>query len=364
VVLSNIALYRYECPLTAPLHLGGESWEVRRGLLLRIETEKGRVGWGDAAPLPGFSSESLEAVVERARTAASRWRGISLPDVGNALEHVWGAFPDRDDIPASLRFARDSALAELLAQSADTTLPDVLGASRSTVTLNALITDPLEKGVEQAAQSREQGYEAVKVKVGRASIQREINGLREIRRALAPHVVLRADANRAWSLDEAAHFAEATRDLDLAYVEEPLADPTRLSDLATRTGLPVALDETTRETGPEMLRGNGGVSAVVLKPTLLGLRATKRWSRAATSNEAVPVISAAYESGVGLRMLLALAASGPDVPVGLSTYDRFAADVLAPPLPLAGPTVEVGAVADAPGAMDETRLTLVDSVGS
>ena len=371
--ISRVDLYRYELPLTAPLQLGASTVAHRRGLLLRIRTEQGAAGWGDAAPLPGFSRESLADVIAHARAAVPPWIGTELPGPGADRTRSWQALPLGDDAPPSFRFATESALVDLFADAHGLSVPEGLealhsdgenespSAPRPTVGLNALITNLLEEGAEQARQCREQGYRAVKVKVGRAPLDREVGALRRVRAELGEAVALRADANRAWSVEEAAAFAEATRDLDVAYVEEPLASPSRRSELAARTDLPIALDETTREVGPDVLRDGPPVRAVVLKPTLLGLREAQAWARAATAQGGIPVLSASYESGVGLRMLVALAAVGPDVPVGLSTYDRLAADVLRPPLPMNGPTIDVASVVDSQRALDADRLDRIDA---
>lgn len=37
---------------------------IRQGLLLRLENEKGNVGWGEIAPLPGFSKETYEEALQ------------------------------------------------------------------------------------------------------------------------------------------------------------------------------------------------------------------------------------------------------------------------------------------------------------
>ena len=63
-------------------------------------------------------------------------------------------------------------------------------------------------------------------------------------------------------------------------------------------------------------------------------------------------------------MLAALAATDPDTPVGLSTYDRLAADVLRSPLPMDGPTIDVQSVVGAPVAIAEDRLERIDAVSS
>ncbi|WP_103019174.1 o-succinylbenzoate synthase [Salinibacter altiplanensis] len=345
MTISESALYRYELPLTAPLQVGGEQVARRRGVLVRLVAGQGAVGWGDAAPLPGFSDEALGDVEEHARTVLPRWTGRSLFDAPEDLDTMLGGLSFGADAPASFRFSMESALVQVIAAVRETSRPDVLGAPRRVVALNALLPRSTANGPAQAVRRQKDGYRAIKVKVGRGDVEADIDRVQAIRRALNASVALRVDANRAWSYREAVTFSEGIDALNIAYVEEPLANPAGLGALIEDTGLPVALDETTRETAPSTLRDLPDVTAVVLKPTLLGgLRRTREWGTVARETDALPVLSASYESGVGLQMLVALAATGPEVAVGLSTYDRLAADVYAPPLPLGGPRVDVASV--------------------
>jgi len=362
VTISESALYRYALPLTAPLQLGPEEVTRRRGVLVRLVTAQGLVGWGDAAPLPGFSDETLTDVVEHARSVLSRWMGTSFPDAQGGLDATLQDLPFEVEAPSSFRFAMEGAVVSLAATVHEASVPEMLGTPRQTVALNALLPRAGANGPTQAVRRQDEGYRAIKVKVGREDVERDVARLRAIREALDASVVLRADANRAWSFDEAVTFAEGIDDLNIVYVEEPLVDPTHLNRLVERTGLPVALDETTRETAPAILRDLPDVRAVVLKPTLLGgLRRTREWGRVARETDATPVLSAAYESGVGTQMLVALAAAGPEVPVGLSTYDRLAADVYVPPLPLDGPNVDVSSVvAPSKSCIAWDRLDLIE----
>lgn len=362
VVVSHVFLYRYDLPLTAPLQLGGEEVRRREGLLVRILTEAGDEGWGEAAPLPGFSREELSEVVAHARRVLSRWPGVRIPASETDLKGTLQRLPVGTKCPASLHFAMDSAVLELIAMAADNSVATVLGATRPTIELNALIPHSETGVARRAALLQEEGYRALKVKVGGSPVEDDIARVQKIREVIDPDVDLRLDANRAWSLEQAVVFAEGLSGLDVAYVEEPLADPEMLDDLVARTGLPVALDETTREVMPVALRRSPSVSAVVLKPMLLGgLSRVRAWCEAARETGATPVLSAAYESGVGLRMLVALAAAGPETPVGLSTYGRLAADVHATRLSLGGPRVHVASVTPpAAPRIDQDRLELVD----
>ncbi|HEY6711801.1 MAG TPA: hypothetical protein VI055_05985, partial [Rubrobacter sp.] len=71
-----------------------------------------------------------------------------------------------------------------------------------------------------------------------------------------------------------------------------------------------------------------------------------------------PVISSAYESGVGTAALVALAAGFGErpVPAGLDPYRAMFEDVLETPLNLPAPGVDVWETADASRTIDVRRL--------
>ena len=92
--------------------------------------------------------------------------------------------------------------------------------------------------------------------------------MRELGEELGDSISLRLDANRAWGYEEAAEFVRGAPRFE--YLEEPLADPARLPELAREFGVPVALDESLVGMEPEELEEHRYARAVVLKPTLLG----------------------------------------------------------------------------------------------
>jgi len=339
MTIDAIDVYRYALPLSDPLQVGRGTIRERRGLLLRVTLINGGVGWGDSAPLPQFSSESVDeaatAAKQLAASAGSAFRDVDDPTDGLAWE-CWS----EGRAPSSLQFALDSAVLEAIAAAQGRVPSALLGATSGEVVLNALVPDDARDLRREGERLRHAAYQAVKLKVGRRSVAADVERVRTLRQALGSDVALRLDANRAWTMDEAVRFMEMTGDLSLAYIEEPLEDPHRLDAFVQQTGCPVALDETTREMSPEHL-GEWPVSAVVLKPTLLGgLSDVQAWCRAAHEQGAVPVVSASYESGVGIRMLAALASALSGSPAGLSTYTRLADDVLTPRLDVDGAVVD------------------------
>ena len=72
----RFALRRYRLPLTAPLVLKGVRHDAREGVLVRLEDDAGRVGWGDAA-MPRAGNRAMSPTSD-ARHANQRPRYVSV----------------------------------------------------------------------------------------------------------------------------------------------------------------------------------------------------------------------------------------------------------------------------------------------
>lgn len=340
--ISGYGLYRYALPLTEPSRIGGVDLDRREGVLLRLVGDGGAEGWGEASPLPGFSRESVEEVAGELDDPCSL-------AVGRGPE-LWtepGASPGREldetRLSPAARFAFELAVWNLLARARGTNLPGVISERPAArVRVNALLAGPPEWVLGEARRLREGGYGAFKLKVGARSVGEDADLVRALVDVLEG-ATLRLDANRAWSFEEAAEFARRVEGARFEYVEEPLSEPGRLPDLVRKTGLPVALDESLAGMEPGELKLHRYARAVVLKPTMIGgLSRALRFAGEASKPGMAPVVSSAYETGIGTAALVALAAGiGADAPAGLDTYRRLAGDVVSPRLELPAPEVDV-----------------------
>ena len=342
------SLHPYRLRLAEPVVWNGERREAREGVLLRLTDAEGRAGWGDAAPLPGFSRETTAEAADAIRALLPTLDGVDL-DAADVVRPRGGFHTalDAAGLPSSARFAVDLALADLAAQEHRRTLPQTLHPDPAvTLPLGGLLMGDREAVVAGAGRLAAEGWAAAKLKVGRASVEADAETVRAVHAAL-DGAALRLDANRAWTADQTAAFARAVDGVALDYVEEPTPDVDGHPALWLDTGLPIALDETLQEPGGAAhLRG--WAAAAVLKPTLVGgLVATLRLAAAARAVGVRPVLSASFESGVGLRGVAALAAATGAEPAGLDTYRWLAEDVVAP-LPFGRPRIDVPGLFAAP----------------
>jgi O-succinylbenzoate synthase len=355
--LARFDLYRYSVPFSRPLTLGGITLFQREGILLRLSGEDGSEGWGETAPLPGFSVEGLvDATAQLRRLAASI--------VGREVKQDWvdpyGEFGrGLDRVAPSVRFGLELAVWNLYGDSSGRSLAALMAPSpRSVVPVNGLLAGSPAKVLEEARSMRDAGYSCIKLKVGTRTVAEDAALVRALGEEIGEGISLRLDANRAWGYEEAAEFLGGTAGVRFEYVEEPLADPARLPWLVREFRVPVALDESLVGMEPEKVEETFAV-AFVLKPTLLGgISRTLRVAGRALRLGVTPVISSAYEGGVGTAALVALAAGIGDRPVaaGVDPYSTLAEDVLETPLNLPAPGVDVWETADASRTIEVRRL--------
>jgi len=147
--------------------------------------------------------------------------------------------------------AVDVALWDLKAQAAGLPLWKLLGGA-TTERLTAYNTDigwlslpdeDLVAGARRAVE--EEGFRGIKVKVGSASVGRDIARLTAVRRAIGEGITMATDANGRWDLATCLRFCKAADGLDLLWFEEPLwyDDVAGHVALAAQGAIPVALGE-------------------------------------------------------------------------------------------------------------------------
>jgi len=325
----------------------GASQELREGLLLTLFDDAGRAGQGEASPLPGYSSETLDDCETALRLACADMSGWTFPgNVVGALTHLLeGCDPILHAAPAA-RFALETALLDLLAQRAGVGVRALLGApTQGVVPRNASLGAALEGDLLQRARAAlEAGASTVKVKVGAADFAAELSALRDLRGVLGARVRLRLDANGAWSPETVRARLGALAALAPEFVEEPVAGMGLLS--LGEMPVPWAVDESLRL--PEVVaallgddpRPRQGCTAVVLKPTTLGgLLTALALGRRAASRGLRVVVTHCFDGPVALAAACELAlafgphslACGLDPHPGLAVWPRVPIPQLAVP---------------------------------
>uniref|UniRef100_A0A1D2A6W6 isochorismate synthase n=2 Tax=Auxenochlorella protothecoides TaxID=3075 RepID=A0A1D2A6W6_AUXPR len=323
-VIAQAWYERCSAPLSQPLPVrGGAPQDCRRVLRLHLRLSSGACGMGEAAPLAGVHAESLEESEAQLAGLCALLPGVGMPQtlarlggrVADWLEREVGVLPRT--LHPSVRCALEFALLGALAQEGQQTLSQLLCAELAGPHLsgplpNNALLDCGEQTVAKAAEAAKklvlQGWRAIKIKVGRrANPELDAAVVCGVRSAVGSEVVLRADANRAWSLPQAVQFGKAAARAKLQYIEEPVQDWQDLESFWRATGIATALDESVTQEGildppPE------GTVALVLKPGVMGgPEATFELARTAARLGLQVALSSCMETREGLALLRELA---------------------------------------------------------
>lgn len=347
--LKAVQLFEYELPLIQPIVARYQSITSRRGLLVKLSTESAKIGWGEIAPLPGASRESLELAKQQVLKLKSSLMGSDLPDELTPAGKGWSRWKLQGNLAPSVRCGLELALWNLHSTE----------EPRKTVLVNGLLSGSRDEILHWAYESHRLGYKAVKLKVGVRPVEEEIEITWKVRDIIGDRVRLRLDANRRWSLSQAVRFGKGVLSCDIDYIEEPTADPSDLEAFVSECGLRTALDETLSDSPIKIFDEIHGIKAIILKPTLLGgFRRTRDLAQRAEGAGIQPVVSSCFESGIGILGLARFAAflSVEHIPAGLDTYRWLKADLLTPMLKMDRGTLEVGSPVERARTVNMDRL--------
>jgi o-succinylbenzoate synthase len=294
--------------LTRPAQNARSEWSERSSCVVTLRGPGGAHGQGEAAPLPGFSRDTLkdcEQALAALDTSGLPTRLEPDRDLEGELSRASLRIPQA--LPAA-RSALECALLDLWARAAGVPAWALLApgaASPRPRALAALLMGEPEQAIAQALAARARGIETFKFKIGRSgALERELRAVQELRRQLGSRSRLRLDANQSLTAAEAKLSLPRFAACELEFIEEPCA-PAELSQLS-ELDLPWALDES-------LAMGalpRAGDRAVILKPTLLaGISGCFALARAAHASGAQVILSHAFEGPIGLALSAALALS-------------------------------------------------------
>lgn len=329
--LSEIKIFKYDLPFRNGPVLRGAALERREGYIVRMTSVDGAAGYGEAAPLPGISTETLEEARNQLFSIMGAIMDRNVPDGTEGLNGQYGAWLEGHDISSSVRCALEMAALTMAADQRDITLAELIGHKHDArIAVNGLLIGSTETVVSDARRMLEEGFVSIKLKVGSPDTDEDIRKVLSVKDIITGKASLRLDANRSWGIDEAVRFGKGIGPEGIEYIEEPCGDVSLIPEFYSRTGIPAALDESIKDIETGMINSIDGIKALVIKPMLYGgFERTSRLASEARGEGIETVVSSSFETGLGLTGLMNLAAGiSKDIPAGLDTLKWFEKDIL------------------------------------
>lgn len=217
-----------------------------RSLLVRVETETGIEGWGEATQgRPGNTYETLETMeIMVQKYFAPALVGMELEETATLVREFQEMRCGHPMTKAAVETALYDALGKLFRVPVCWFFGGPLRREIELVGGLGLDLGPERIGA-RACRLRQDGFHAFKIKIGQKDHKKDIDRIRAVREAVGADAQIRVDANASYSFGEARRILTELSQFDITDVEQPLArgDLTSLAELRRAMGIPIAAQE-------------------------------------------------------------------------------------------------------------------------
>lgn len=290
--ITDVATIKLFYPLKKSLLDGLSPIKSREGLLVQIHTDEGIIGTGECAAF--WVQEAVEAFIHQ------NLKPCLLGEDPFFVEKLWTKM-----YKASFRHGRaglaiigisgiDIALWDIVGQVAGLPLYRVFGQDKKKVKAYASAGYYEEnKGSEELAAEMKsyvnEGFRAVKMKVGGASPEEDIKRVEAVREAIGKEIELMVDANNAWDTNTALRMSKALEDYNPYFLEEPVSTDNveGSAKVAASTIIPIA--------GYETEYTRFGFKGLILKKAVDIVQPDPTWSGGLTECRKIAGMASAWE---------------------------------------------------------------------
>jgi L-alanine-DL-glutamate epimerase-like enolase superfamily enzyme/pyrroloquinoline quinone (PQQ) biosynthesis protein C len=249
--IASLTIYRLAIPFHQTFRHSAQSRAESDAVIVRVKDTGGEVGYGEALPRPYVTGEDANSMIAqlRGRLApaifARAWApGWDMFDDLNSVYSDWTRSEVQSVTAWNAAFcAVELALLDWSLRCGNTSLADFLPAARNEVVYSGVISsDNPTEAASQAQRMVKFALRQLKIKVGTAD---DYERVAAVRQAVGNDVELRADANGAWSAEQAVAQLKRIAPFNLHLIEQPVAagDLAGMRKVRDETGLSVMADE-------------------------------------------------------------------------------------------------------------------------
>lgn len=242
--IQNIEVGIIEVPLRKPFKTALRTVDSVRDIVVKITTDTGHVGYGEAAPTAVITGDTLGSI----RCAIENYIkpkliGLEIYNLEEIMKRIDNCMVKN----TSAKAAVDIAIYDLFGQLNESPLYKLLGGYKDEIITDLTISvNPPHEMAEDSIYAVEKGYKTLKIKVGE-DISMDMKRIQAIRDAVGYNIELRLDANQGWQPKEAIILLRRMEDkgFNIELVEQPVRanDLVGLKYVTDNVSIPILADE-------------------------------------------------------------------------------------------------------------------------
>lgn len=292
-------------------------WQTCRFVLVKVHTDEGIVGYGESAPFARTSQLGQKPIVSILEDyLAPAVIGLDPFQV----EAIWKAMDRATPYAPQAKGAIDMALYDIMGKKTGMPAYNFMGGLvRKEIPLQAIVTiDTLENMRAASLDYIQQGYRTVRIKLGLGDLKKDMQLVRDVRKAIGDDIKLRVDPNQAYSLKDALKLIPVLEENDVEIYEQPIAwnNIDGLAQINAATHIPVMPHESMSSIyDVRDMIDRGAVSLFTIKTDRPGGITKARITRDVAEMYNIPcVVMSSVELGISTFASMQFAATLKELP--------------------------------------------------
>lgn len=245
----SVEAFPFALPVRREFRWNGLLHGLGQFVMVRVTTDTGLVGYGDAVPLPDWGGDFGRRSGETRETVIAVVNGQLAPAIiGRDPCAIAEAAATMDRVLVGHTYAKcavEMALHDLWGKVVGQPLYRLLGgAVRDGVAIAHMVgLMDFNEAVEESEAAVADGIRALQIKGGEDG-NRDVALVKELRRRLGPDVTLRLDANQGYATaKQALGFLSNFAPGELSYVEQPARGLAHMAEVTRQSSVAVIADE-------------------------------------------------------------------------------------------------------------------------
>ena len=241
--IASIKTTLFKAPLKTPFVTALRQVDSLEDLVVIIEGDDGSIGYGEGAPTPQITGETIGSMQAAINFISTQLIGREIDDFSSLILLVHTTIVGNTTAKSALEIA----LYDLKAKTQKLPLYKMLGGTKRNFSTDITISmGETEKMVSESLSAVALGYDTLKIKIG-DNPQKDAERIKAIHKALEGKVSLRLDANQGWSAQESVALLESLEKEEIMaeFIEQPVAadDIEGLKYIKERVQTPLLADE-------------------------------------------------------------------------------------------------------------------------
>ncbi|MGC8630065.1 MAG: mandelate racemase/muconate lactonizing enzyme family protein [Thermoplasmata archaeon] len=239
-MIKNLIYKRLTIPMIKPFKIFLGSSDFYEGFIVKIETDDGFTGYGEAVPTSYITGDTMGSIEEELKGIATLIKSdeVSPEQINEKIKRNFKT-------ARASRAAVDMAIWDIIGKMAGMGVNKMVGNYRKEIKTSYTVdlVDP-KQAIDMAKEFMDEGVQVFKIKLG-SGLNKDVERVKVVRETIGNDKMIYVDFNQAYDPKKALSVIDKIYKYDIEFVEQPVlaADIKSLKFVRDRSAVPVMADE-------------------------------------------------------------------------------------------------------------------------